>query len=80
MLVGSNRDEGTFFARPGTNVSAEQFEDRAKQRFGDLAAGYAKLYPAGTDAEAAAAQLATTRDEMGWHMRTWAQLQASTKG
>jgi para-nitrobenzyl esterase len=75
VLVGSNRDEGTFFARPGTNVSAAEFEARAKQRFGDLAAAYARLYPAGTDAEAAAAQLATTRDEMGWHMRTWALLQ-----
>jgi para-nitrobenzyl esterase len=75
VLVGSNRDEGTFFARPGTAVSAAQFESRAKQRFGDLASGYAKLYPASTDAEAAAAQLAATRDEMGWHMRTWAQIQ-----
>jgi para-nitrobenzyl esterase len=75
VLVGSNRDEGTFFARPGTAASAEQFQSRAKQRFGDLASGYAKLYPAGSDTEAAAAQLATTRDEMGWHMRTWAQLQ-----
>jgi para-nitrobenzyl esterase len=75
VLVGSNRDEGTFFARPGTTATAAQFETRAKQRFGDLAASYASLYPASTDAEAAATQLATTRDEMGWHMRTWAQLQ-----
>jgi para-nitrobenzyl esterase len=29
-----------------------------------------------TDAEAAASSLAGTRDEMGWHMRTWAQLQS----
>jgi para-nitrobenzyl esterase len=75
ILIGSNRDEGTFFARPGSAVPAAQFESRAKQRFGDLAANYAKLYPAGTDAEAAAAGLATTRDEMGWLMRSWAQLQ-----
>jgi para-nitrobenzyl esterase len=75
VLVGSNRDEGTFFARPGQTLTADQFASRAKQRFGDFAAGYTKLYPAATDAEAAAAQLATTRDEMGWHMRTWAQVQ-----
>jgi para-nitrobenzyl esterase len=75
VLVGSNRDEGTFFARPGTNVSAAQFATRAKERFGNLTPGFTKLYPAGTDADAAAAQLATTRDEIGWHMRTWAQLQ-----
>jgi para-nitrobenzyl esterase len=75
VLVGSNRDEGTFFARPGTNLSADQFKAKGKERFGNLADTYAKLYPATTDAEAAAAQLATTRDEMGWHMRTWAMLQ-----
>ena len=73
---GSNRDEGTFFARPGSSVTAAQFESRAKERFGDLAPGYAKIYPAATDADAAAAQLTSVRDEMGWHMRTWAQLQA----
>jgi para-nitrobenzyl esterase len=75
ILVGSNRDEGTFFTRPGAGSTAAQFNDRAKQRFGNLAGGYAKLYPSSTDAEAAAAQLATQRDEFGWHMRTWAQLQ-----
>jgi para-nitrobenzyl esterase len=78
VLVGSNRDEGTFFARPGTELKADQFTGRAKQRFGDLADGYMKLYPAGSDAEAGAAQLASMRDEMGWHMRTWAQLQAKS--
>ena len=75
VLVGSNRDEGTFFSRPGATVSAEQFETRAKQRFGELADSYAKVYPVSNDTEAQAAQLATMRDEMGWHMRTWALLQ-----
>jgi len=75
IMVGSNRDEGTFFARPGANLSAEQFTERSKQRFGNLSEGYSKLYPVKTDPEAAAAQLATQRDEFGWHMRTWAQLQ-----
>ena len=75
VLVGSNRDEGTFFAR-GPGATAAQFESRAKQRFGDLADNFLKVYPVSTDAEAAAASLAGTRDEMGWHMRTWAQIQA----
>jgi para-nitrobenzyl esterase len=75
VLVGSNRDEGTFFARPGSSMNAEQFASRAKQRFGSLADDFAKVYPVSNDAEATAAQLAGTRDEMGWHMRTWAQLQ-----
>jgi para-nitrobenzyl esterase len=77
ILVGSNRDEGTFFSRgPG---SAERFSGTAKRRFSDKADAYLKLYPASSDAEAGVSQLASFRDELGWHMRTWAQLQ-STRG
>jgi para-nitrobenzyl esterase len=75
ILVGSNRDEGTFFTRPGAGATAAQFNDRAKQRFGNLSNDFAKVYASGTDAEAAESQLLTQRDEFGWHMRTWAQLQ-----
>jgi para-nitrobenzyl esterase len=76
VLVGSNRDEGTFFSRPG-GVNAEQFSGTAKRRFSDQADAYLKLYPASSDAEAGTSQLASFRDEMGWHMRTWAQLQSA---
>lgn len=75
LLVGSNRDEGTFFSRPGT-VKADQFSGTAKRRFADQADAYLKLYPASSDAEAGTSQLASFRDEMGWHMREWAQLQS----
>jgi para-nitrobenzyl esterase len=34
------------------------------------------LYPAGSEAESNASQLAAFRDELSWHMRTWAELQA----
>jgi len=73
ILVGSNRDEGTFFG--GGNVNAEQAKTRADQTFGSLAPDFLKLWPASTDAEAAASGLARSRDEVGWHMRTWAELQ-----
>jgi len=76
ILVGSNRDEGTFFSRPGA-VNAEQFSGTAKRRFTDMADAYLKLYPASSDAEAGTSQLASFRDEMGWHMREWAQLQSA---
>jgi len=76
ILVGSNHDEGTFFSRPG-GVNAEQFSGTAKRRFSDQADAYLKLYPASSDAEAGASQLASFRDEMGWHMREWAQLQSA---
>src|SRR3984957_3206707 len=76
LLVGSNHDEGTFFARPGASVSAEQFSGTAKRRFADQADAYLKLYPASSDTEAGASELAGVRVEMGWHMREWAQLQS----
>jgi len=76
VLVGSNHDEGTFFSRPGTTVSAEQFTGTAKRRFADMTDEYLKLYPAGTDAQAGASQLAAFRDEFGFAMREWAQLQS----
>ncbi|MBV9768410.1 MAG: carboxylesterase family protein [Bryobacterales bacterium] len=78
ILVGSNRDEGTFFSRPGSG-SVEQFSGTAKRRFGEMSNEYMKLYPASSDTEAGTSQLASVRDEFGWHMRTWAELQ-STRG
>ncbi len=76
VLVGSNRDEGTFFTRPGAAGNPEQFTTNAKRRFGDMADAYLKLYPASSESEAGASQLATFRDEFGWAMREWAQLQS----
>jgi len=74
LVVGSNKDEGTFFQRPG--LTAEQFRAQAKQRFGVLAGGYLKMFPASSDAEAAASYLASFSDEASWHMRKFAALQA----
>ncbi|HEY2842345.1 MAG TPA: carboxylesterase family protein [Bryobacteraceae bacterium] len=73
ILVGSNQDEGTFFA--GGPVTAETAKSRARQTYADLADDFLKLYPASTDAEAAASGLMHSRDETGWHQRTWAELQ-----
>ncbi len=74
LLIGSNKDEGTFFQRPG--LTAEQFTAQAKQRFGVLADGYLKMFPASSDAEAASSYLASFSDEASWHMRKFAALQA----
>ncbi len=73
VLVGSNHDEGTFFG--GGNTTADASKNRARQTYGDLADDFLKLYPANTDAEASASGLMRSRDETGWHMREWAQLQ-----
>ncbi len=74
ILVGSNHDEGTFFIRPGSSTQQEYLA-QTHERFGNLADGYLKLHPAASDAEAEASRLAGVRDEMGWHMRLWAQMQ-----
>lgn len=71
VLIGSNQDEGTFFGGPP--ASAEAAKMRARQTYADLADDFLKLYPAGTDAEAGASALMRSRDETGWHQRTWAQ-------
>lgn len=72
ILVGSNKDEGTFFGGP---VTAAQFTMQAKTRYGDLAESYLKVYPAGSDEEATRSSLASFRDALGFHQRKWAQLQ-----
>jgi para-nitrobenzyl esterase len=82
VLLGSNQDEGTFFAGgqrgSGTGVAAQQLTDLARQRFGkgDMMDAFLRIYPAGSDSEAAASSLHRVRDEMAWHMRTWARLQS----
>ena len=77
LMVGSNKDEGTFFGRQ--NSTADQFTTQSKQRFGDLGDTFLKLYPASSDTEAVASSLASFRDEANWHMRIWAEAQAKIK-
>ena len=76
VLVGSNKDEGTFPFFGLQSGNAPQFIANARARFGDLADTFLKLYPAGSDAEARTSRLAAFRDELSWQMRTWAELQA----
>jgi para-nitrobenzyl esterase len=75
VLLGSNKDEGTFFLQPTT---AEKYKEQIHRRYGDQADAFLKIYPASTDDEANASQLAAFRDELGWVMRNWAALQTKT--
>ena len=75
VLLGSNKDEGTFFQQPTTAV---KFIEQAHRRYGDQADAFLKLYPAGSDEEATASQLRAFRDELGWVMHNWAALQTKT--
>ena len=72
LLAGSNQDEGTFFLQPTT---AAKFVERSRMRYGDQADAFLKLYPAASDEEANASQLAAFRDELAFVMRVWARAQ-----
>jgi para-nitrobenzyl esterase len=71
VVVGSNKDEGSFAG----NVTATAWTNRVRQRWGDLADDYLKLYPAGSDEEATSSSRMAFRDELAWHMRLYASLQ-----
>src|SRR5437867_2996666 len=72
VLVGSNKDEGTFAG----NTTTTAWLNRVRQRWGDLADEYLKLYPAGSDEEATGSSQMAFRDELAWHMRLYASMQA----
>lgn len=75
LLAGSNKDEGTFFLQA---TAAAKFIERSRARFGDQADAFLKLYPANSDEEANASQLAAFRDELAFVMRVWARAQTKT--
>ncbi len=71
VLVGSNKDEGTFAG----GVTAAAWINRVRMRWSDLADAFLKLYPAGSDEEATRSSQQAFRDELAWHMRLYASLQ-----
>ena len=74
VLVGSNKDEGSFTG--GRTVKAEDLKTRIRMQWGDLADRVLALYPANTDEEATASSELQFRDNMAWHMRVFADAQA----
>jgi len=75
VLAGSNANEGTFFQFGGP-MQAAAFLNQTKQRFGELADSFLKMYPAGSDAEANTSYLVSYSDETSWNMRQSAAAQA----
>ncbi|MBV8846290.1 MAG: carboxylesterase family protein [Bryobacterales bacterium] len=75
LIAGSNKDEGTFFLQ---TVTAEQWVQRSRQKFGGMADAFLKLYPAGSDEEANRSQYAAFRDELAFVMRNWAAVQSKS--
>ena len=72
MLVGSTRDEGSFFAEGPT---AAEWTNRLRDRWGGLAEEVLALYPAERVAESFPALFS---DELAWQMRLLGERQADT--
>lgn len=77
VLVGSNREEGIALLA-GTRVrTAAEYESATRERLGELADDYLRIYPSGTDAEALTSYASALSDELAWQMRLLARSQAA---
>ncbi len=72
VLAGSNRDDLSFAPQ---NATPEQFEQRGRGRWGDLADQYFRLYPHASNEEASKSQADSSNDGAFWHMRLFADHQ-----
>ena len=77
-LTGSVLGELGGLTGPPKPLSSAEFQEKAKQRFGDAADEFLKLYPAATDAEAAAAQKQSAMDQALVAQYLWARERAKT--
>jgi len=60
------------FGRP---LRAKAYREAVRQKYGELAGEFERLFPLETDSQAKEAQLAVGRDHwFAWQMRTWAKL------
>jgi para-nitrobenzyl esterase len=75
VLVGSNRDEGSFAAGFGPPMTAQRWKETAQLRWGGLAERGLAAYPPVDDANAAADSSAVFADNMQWIMRLFAAQQ-----
>ena len=75
VIIGSNAEEANVLGRP---VPAEKYIEQTRQRFGDKADAFLKLYPAGNEEQARASQMTIVNDSFAWQMLTWARWQAKT--
>jgi carboxylesterase type B len=76
ILTGVTADEGG--ASPNPTTTREGFETRAKDRHGEAAAAFLRLYPATSDAEAGLANNDSARDQQRMALYTWAVRHAKT--
>ena len=75
-IAGWTADENGASPRP--NVTAEQFQTQARQRYADKADEFLKLYQAGSDDEAKVSSNAAARDRQRVSLAAWASARART--
>jgi para-nitrobenzyl esterase len=75
-LTGANADEGGAVPHPAATLEA--FQRDVKQRYGDMAEEFLKLYPAATDEDAKRAQNDGARDRARAILYFWALDRAKT--
>ena len=79
LLAGSNADEARSLAPWPPNANAKTFRDQSHKRYGQLTDEFLKLYPAGSDEQAAESHYRSFTDgSMGWEMRTWVRAQTKS--
>jgi para-nitrobenzyl esterase len=78
ILTGANLGELGGIGGPTGKVTASAFTDRIRRQYGALADEFLKLYPAGTDEQAAAAQADSSRDQSMVSMYLWAVQRAKS--
>src|SRR5687767_1664923 len=76
---GGARGGGADAAPPAPGAAMDAYIAQAKQRYGDLADTFLKLYPVKSDADVPLMNAAAQNDEIAWNMRQFAALQ-SKKG
>ncbi len=79
VIAGYNADESRTLAPWPATGTAKSFLDQTHKRFGNMSEEFLKLYPVGSDEQAAEAHYNSTRDQgMGWQMRTWVRNQGKS--
>lgn len=76
-LTGLTADEASSQPDYGA-IPADNWSQQMRQRFGDLADSFLKLYPAGSDAQAGSSQKASGREQGMVSMYLWAVARAKT--
>ncbi len=76
VIVGTNSDEGGFFARP---TETEDYKKGIEERFGDFAERILESYPGETEEQTYTSSADISRETMfGWPSWAWARLQSRT--